>query len=406
MISIDWKTFVIYIPKVDMTNIQMSPTEIWELDSNAFRLRLKDIEDDADGMGFLKTHDHNPPVDVGGVTLARVINLLPPYTVTFEDGQYAVNLIGANSNIGDRVNVNQVSVRTSNSAGLVTSAAIEFGEYGDAVTIDADNTTGKAVEGSIYPTGTLRQPSNNITDAMVIAGSRGFSTIKVLGNLTFGSTHDVDGMVIIGTSHIQNDVILEEGASCYNTVFKELEVVGILDGNNSLDSCIIGDMTYFSGHIHNCGLKGTITLAGSTASVISDCKTIDPFSPPTIDMGGSGQDLSMPNYSGLLTVQNLSSASNFAGVGLFGGTIYIDSTTVTAGTIHAAGIGQLLDGNGVRIPTGIWNGGVYITNNTVTEESIVDLVWEAPASDYSNEASMGGFLNKIKTWTNIFRKRL
>ncbi|NOR65437.1 MAG: hypothetical protein GQ468_05405 [Candidatus Scalindua sp.] len=32
---------------------------------------------------------------------------------------YAVRMVGANSNLGDVVNVNQVSIRTANSAGLI-----------------------------------------------------------------------------------------------------------------------------------------------------------------------------------------------------------------------------------------------------------------------------------------------
>lgn len=102
-----------------MTLIQASPTEIRELDINAFRLTLKNLEDDEAGMSFPATHNHNTEVTVGGVTLARVVELINDYTVTFEDGQYAVNITGANSNIADKVNVNQVSVRAANSAGLV-----------------------------------------------------------------------------------------------------------------------------------------------------------------------------------------------------------------------------------------------------------------------------------------------
>jgi len=41
--------------------------------------------------------------------------------VTFEDGSYAVNLVGANSNISDITNLNSVSVRAANSAGLIDS---------------------------------------------------------------------------------------------------------------------------------------------------------------------------------------------------------------------------------------------------------------------------------------------
>jgi hypothetical protein len=69
-------------------------------------------------MAYPDTHRHVAPVSLGGVTLARIIEIINGYTVTFEDGQYAVNLVGANSNVGDVVNVNQVSVRSANSVGL------------------------------------------------------------------------------------------------------------------------------------------------------------------------------------------------------------------------------------------------------------------------------------------------
>ncbi|OGL85815.1 hypothetical protein A3I37_03010 [Candidatus Uhrbacteria bacterium RIFCSPLOWO2_02_FULL_46_19] len=104
-----------------MTQIQFSPDpEIWELDVDWFRLQLKDIEDDVEGMPFTNTHIHNTEVTLGGVTFSRVFEIIAPYTVTFADGQYAVNLVGANNNISDKTNVNQVSVRASNSAGMVT----------------------------------------------------------------------------------------------------------------------------------------------------------------------------------------------------------------------------------------------------------------------------------------------
>lgn len=120
-ISINWPTGVISVPKADMTLVQSSPFEIRALDINVFRLRLKDLEDDAEGQVWATTHNHNTVVEVGGVTLARVVEIINGYTVTFEDGSYAVNLVGANSNIGDVVNLNTVSVRASNSAGLIQS---------------------------------------------------------------------------------------------------------------------------------------------------------------------------------------------------------------------------------------------------------------------------------------------
>lgn len=124
-ISINWRTGVITVPKSFTSLVQLTPVEIRNLDIDIFRLALKDLEDDDVGIVWPRTHDHNTEVSIGGVTLARVVEILDPYTVTFEDGSYAVNLIGANSNIGDKVNLNSVSVRSSNSAGLVNITEIE-----------------------------------------------------------------------------------------------------------------------------------------------------------------------------------------------------------------------------------------------------------------------------------------
>jgi len=114
-ISIDWGTQVISIPKTFLTLVG---GVIYQLDVNAFRLALKDLEDDEAGMTFPITHNHNTEVVLSGVTYARVVSIVNGYTITFEDGQYAVNLVGANSNLPDVTNVNQVSIRASNSAGL------------------------------------------------------------------------------------------------------------------------------------------------------------------------------------------------------------------------------------------------------------------------------------------------
>jgi len=117
-ISVDWSIKVINVPRNDMPIVQASP-EIRELDLDSFRLTLRDLEDDEAGMPWVRTHNHVAPIGVGNFQLARVVEIVNDYTITFEDGQYAVNIVGGNSNVGDRVNVNQVSVRTANSTGLV-----------------------------------------------------------------------------------------------------------------------------------------------------------------------------------------------------------------------------------------------------------------------------------------------
>lgn len=136
-ISIDWGTQIITVEQSDLTNISGSN---YALDVDVFRLALKDLEDSTDGMAFPITHNHVAPISVGGVTLARVVEIINGYTVSFEDtgSPYSVRLDGANNNIADVANlITNVSIRSNNSAGLVQvsggGSAPTAGQVADAV---------------------------------------------------------------------------------------------------------------------------------------------------------------------------------------------------------------------------------------------------------------------------------
>lgn len=122
MISIDWATRVITVPKADTVQIQAAP-EVRTYNVNTFRQELKDLEDDPDGMPFPDTHSHVTEITISGVTYTRFVEIINGYTVEFEDGQYTVVTTDANHNIGDVKVANQVSLTTNNSAGLVKGTA-------------------------------------------------------------------------------------------------------------------------------------------------------------------------------------------------------------------------------------------------------------------------------------------
>lgn len=115
-ISVNEVTKVIFIPQADLTFVS---GDTYQLDTNAFRLELKNWESSTEGSWRSITNKHNPPVTVGGTTLARTIEIINGYTIHFEDGQYRVILQGSNNNIIDVAVVNQVSIVPQNSAGLV-----------------------------------------------------------------------------------------------------------------------------------------------------------------------------------------------------------------------------------------------------------------------------------------------
>lgn len=133
-ISVDWGTKVITVPQADLTFISGT---LYELDTNTFRLALKALEDDEDGIPFLDTHRHNSEVTVAGTTFARTIEIINGYTVTFENGAYSVRFKGSNNNIfdvaGGILNQNTVQIISANSAGLIITAGGDPVAIADAV---------------------------------------------------------------------------------------------------------------------------------------------------------------------------------------------------------------------------------------------------------------------------------
>ena len=130
-ISVNWPTGVITVPQADCTFISGT---LYELDTDWFRLQLRALEDDAEGMGFPRTHIHNTEVVVAGQTYARTIEIVNGYSVQFTpDSQWSVILKNSNNNIWDVENgilvQNQVQVIPTNSAGLISSV-VETGTSG------------------------------------------------------------------------------------------------------------------------------------------------------------------------------------------------------------------------------------------------------------------------------------
>lgn len=121
MISINHENKVISIPKVDTTYVSTSVTgyEVRSYDEYALMRELADYLDGEDGATLPTAFSHNTNVLISGVSYARTLTFLAPYSVTFENGAYQVKLVGGtNNNLLDVLNPNNVSVIPANSAGL------------------------------------------------------------------------------------------------------------------------------------------------------------------------------------------------------------------------------------------------------------------------------------------------
>ena len=131
-ISIDWGTRVIFVPKADTALVQASP-EVRELDVDWFRLQLKSLEDDENGMAFPDTHNHNTEITISGIVYARTIEIINGYTVEFENGSYSISCKGANHNLADVKVPNSVSLIINNAAGLISPDDFDAPTIADAV---------------------------------------------------------------------------------------------------------------------------------------------------------------------------------------------------------------------------------------------------------------------------------
>jgi len=334
-ITIDWGNKVIFVPVTETVLIQSVPTVIRQLDIDIFRQSLKDLEDDADGMTFLDTHSHNTTVTVGGATLARVVQIINGYTVTFEDGQYAVNLVGANSNIGDVVNVNQVSVRSANSAGLQDLNSLQAASFSNAVTIN----TASSYTGAVFPVGTRQYPVNNLADALLISQNRGLKNISVASNLTLGADDYSSGVRFIG-DNINLSVYIDAAADVSNCEFNLLTISGTLDNNNLIRECSVGDITHVNGIIFNCGLFGTVSVGGTNPAVILECFSIasdqNIGSLPSLNLTSVQGDVTVRSFNGELHISDCANPATICSLDFEAGVCHIKSTC-TDGTFVVRG---------------------------------------------------------------------
>lgn len=132
--SVNWTTKVITIPKADTNLVSAGPPEVRELDATVLWQNLIDIEDSVEGIIFDQIVENQSPISISNFTLARVVEIINGYTLTFDDSggtdAWTVNIIGGNTNVSDVKNENLVAVNTANSAGLVVISSAGEGISG------------------------------------------------------------------------------------------------------------------------------------------------------------------------------------------------------------------------------------------------------------------------------------
>lgn len=318
MITIDWGTKVINVPKSYLTLISGNT---YSMDTNQFRLDLKSLEDDATWMAYLDTHRHNTVVTISGVDYARTFEIINGYTVTFEDGQYRVSLQGTNNNISDVANVNQVSISANNSAGLTDVEVQRSLSFDGAVHIDVVN--GQAW--TWYPVGTLAAPVNNLSDAISIAQREWFKIIDLLSNLTV--TENISWYSFF--SNLPTNTVIFTWTDVSLCTFERLSLWGNVNWSTILaNQCSVWTLLNVGWLINEWFLTSDISIASDDMLTLSRCFSGVPWaSSPVIDMNtGNGSQLNLRSYSWGVEITNCDSPTNLATLEFIAGKATIDST--------------------------------------------------------------------------------
>jgi hypothetical protein len=119
-ISVDWPTKVITVNQSDPEVSLVSGTT-YELDTDAFRLALKALSDDEEGMPWPRITKHNTVVVLDGVNYVRSWEIINGYTVqVLPDSSWRLQMDGESNNNFHSNGIlvqNSVQVIPANSAG-------------------------------------------------------------------------------------------------------------------------------------------------------------------------------------------------------------------------------------------------------------------------------------------------
>jgi len=376
-IAIDPATSVITVPQGDLAHLSGT---LYSADSNQIRKDVMAILASEEYIWMADAFSHNTTVTLFGVTYARTLEYVTPYSIEFTpDAQWSVRLEGSNNNMGDVeagiLVQNQVQVIPTNSAGLIDLEILTSSAYQGKVVVS--QTRGQA--GTSKPIGTFERPSNNTDDALVIAMNEGLPEFLFTETMTVADGDFSLGYNFVGTSP-NNVITLAEPADVTNCNFSNVTLVGELDGLNLVERCSIGTVTKLSGFIEKSALQATSTLSGTT--FFAECYSQAPgMGYPTISTGA--EVIMVRDHHGSLGIDGMTSGVHT--IEIYGGRMVIEAGC-TGGTIYYRGSQfQDIEDN---------SGGAVTLIDQTDAGRITNKVWEELIVNQSDPAKIGGFIVK------------
>ena len=287
--------------------------------------------------------------------------------------------------VGDPINpilptAGTQAVRTSSSsATLQEQTDIQFSSYANKVTVDPVN----GVAGTEFPTGTERQPVNNLADALTIAASVGLRRIGVIGSITLTGGLDFTGLRFEGDSPNATSIVVDASAQVNNTEFAYVYLSGVFDGLVSIERCVLGNVVMISGFVERTGLEGTVTLDGAGDLHLVNCYSAGVS---VVDFAGAGSSLIATGWQGPISLINKSGPEPVS-IDMDSGEVSL-SPTISAGTITVRGVGPQ--------PLNNMTGTALLDTDGLTNpKNVTESVWKGAQDDYVQGGTMGQTLVEL-----------
>lgn len=255
--------------------------------------------------------------------------------------------------------------------------------YGGVIIIDS--LSGEA--GIDFPIGTRSNPSNNLTDALVISENNSIVNFLLRSPVTIEATNNVTKKIFDAQGIQGAGIVFEDGCSTDFSTYRYGNVSGVLQNGDRLliESCTVGNLVNFTGHMNIVVFdQGSEISIGQWANLISCTAGGEPNNEPEIDIGIS--ELLISKWTGNLKLKG-KTGSNRTVVNMHSGNVIVDSTCV-AGTIQLLGNGQLeRDESGPGCTVDI--------DAMLSNENIADHVLDEPIAEHLDSGSFGESVFKM-----------
>lgn len=241
-----------------------------------------------------------------------------------------------------------------NTNGLMNTEAINKPVWKECT---IDSTSGEA--GIAFPLGTQGNPVNNLTDALTICNNNNIEKLAIYTDLTIEASHNINGMSIETHGIMGIDVTLEAGCLADNTVFRYLNLHGVVSNGDVLlvENCSIGTLSGFNGIMQDVTLLPDHILSLTSYTELYNCRAGGEVgSEPEINVGDA--ILNIHQYRGNLRITD-KIGNNKTVIGGVPIDIIIDPSCVN-GSIQLLGIGTVTDNSG----------GSTVIDNMVTSDMV------------------------------------